>query len=124
MNARAGSRARQRLPVAVTRVTRAKARERAERLRAQIRHHDYRYYVLDRPIISDAAYDALMQELLALETRFPELIVLDSPTQRVSGQVGRTQLDSGDSNDDARDKPRGQIGPISASAQPASLMDP
>ena len=65
------------------------ARARVEHLRAQIRRHDYRYYVLDRPIISDAAYDALVQELLTLETTWPELVAPDSPTQRVSGHVGK-----------------------------------
>ncbi|MGQ9572177.1 MAG: NAD-dependent DNA ligase LigA [Dehalococcoidia bacterium] len=62
------------------------ARMRVEDLRAQIRYHDYRYYVLDSPEISDAEYDELMRELRELETRFPQLITPDSPTQRVSGQ--------------------------------------
>jgi DNA ligase (NAD+) len=60
---------------------------RAARLREQIRHHDYRYYVLDRPTISDAAYDALMRELQSLECQYPPLVTSDSPTQRVAGQV-------------------------------------
>lgn len=67
-------------------LTPAQARRRIEALRSQIRHHDYRYYVLDRPTISDAAYDALMQELQRLEALFPELVTPDSPTQRVAGQ--------------------------------------
>jgi DNA ligase (NAD+) len=62
------------------------ARQRVEDLRAQIRYHDYRYYVLDSPEISDAEYDELMRELRKLETQFPQLITPDSPTQRVSGQ--------------------------------------
>jgi len=62
------------------------ARMRVEDLRAQIRYHDYRYYVLDSPEISDAEYDELMRELQELEARFPQLITPDSPTQRVSGQ--------------------------------------
>ncbi len=52
-------------------------------LRDQIREHDYRYYVLDDPIVSDAEYDALMGELRNLEALHPELVTLDSPTQRV-----------------------------------------
>jgi DNA ligase (NAD+) len=60
---------------------------RAEHLREQIRHHDYRYYVLDRPTISDAAYDALIRELETLEAHYPALVTPDSPTQRVAGQV-------------------------------------
>jgi DNA ligase (NAD+) len=58
-----------------------------EHLREQIRHHDYRYYVLDRPSISDAAYDALMRELQTLEVQHPALVTPDSPTQRVAGQM-------------------------------------
>ena len=60
-------------------------RRRVEHLRAAIRQHDYRYYVLDRPTISDAAYDRLFQELVRLEAAHPELVVPDSPTQRVPG---------------------------------------
>lgn len=56
---------------------------RIEELRAQIREHNYRYYVLDAPLISDAEYDGLMRELRALETAHPELLTPDSPTQRV-----------------------------------------
>ncbi len=55
----------------------------AERLREQIRHHNYRYYVLDDPEITDAEYDALMRRLEALERKHPELLTPDSPTQRV-----------------------------------------
>jgi DNA ligase (NAD+) len=65
------------------------ARRRAARLRAEIRHHDYRYYVLDRPTIGDAAYDAMLRELQALEARFPGLVTSDSPTRRVAGEVRR-----------------------------------
>ena len=61
------------------------ARTRAEALKALLTHHGYRYYVLDAPEISDAEYDALMRELEALESRYPELITDDSPTQRVGG---------------------------------------
>src|SRR5690606_22900403 len=53
----------------------------------QIRHHDYLYYVLDRPQITDAQYDALVAELRRLEARYPELVTPDSPTQRVAGGV-------------------------------------
>ncbi len=60
--------------------------QRAERLRKELEHHEYRYYVLDEPEISDAAYDVLMRELRDLETVHPELVTPDSPTQRVGGQ--------------------------------------
>jgi DNA ligase (NAD+) len=58
-------------------------RAEAERLRAEIRHHDYLYYVLDAPVVSDADYDALMRRLEDIEERWPELVTPDSPTQRV-----------------------------------------
>ncbi len=61
------------------------ARRRAERLRAAIGQHDYRYYVLDRPTISDAQYDRLFAEMVRLEAAHPDLVTLDSPTQRVAG---------------------------------------
>jgi DNA ligase (NAD+) len=60
--------------------------ERLETLRAAIRYHAYRYYVLDDPVISDAEYDALWRELLALEEAHPELVTADSPTRRVPGE--------------------------------------
>jgi len=62
------------------------AKLRVEELRSLISYHDYRYYVLDSPETSDAAYDDLMRELRSLEERYPQLITPDSPTQRVSGQ--------------------------------------
>lgn len=64
----------------------AAARARIDELRRQIRHHDYRYYVLDRPEISDEVYDRLFDELVRLEASFPELVTPDSPTQRVGGE--------------------------------------
>ena len=57
--------------------------ERAAELRRAIEHHLYRYHVLDAPEISDVAYDALFDELAALEAEHPELVTPDSPTQRV-----------------------------------------
>src|SRR5689334_6270702 len=59
---------------------------RVEELRAQIRYHEHRYYVLDEPELSDADFDRLMQELKKLESEHPELITPDSPTQRVGGK--------------------------------------
>ncbi|WP_431520725.1 DNA ligase LigA-related protein [Chromatium okenii] len=52
-------------------------------LTAEIREHNHRYYVVNEPIISDAAYDDLMRQLRDLEAAHPELITADSPTQRV-----------------------------------------
>jgi DNA ligase (NAD+) len=63
----------------------AEAKRRVEELRAQIDHHNYRYYVLDAPEVSDAAYDKLLRELDALEKKHPDLLAPDSPTQRVGG---------------------------------------
>jgi DNA ligase (NAD+) len=63
-----------------------KARTQIEELRSRIRRHDYLYYVLDRPEISDAEYDKLFEKLKRLEEEHPDLITPDSPTQRVGGQ--------------------------------------
>ena len=57
-----------------------------ESLRDKIRHHEYRYYVLDDPEITDAQFDKLMDRLKALEAEHPELVTPDSPTQRVGGK--------------------------------------
>jgi len=59
---------------------------RAEELRAELRRHEHLYYVLDAPKISDAQYDALMNELKAIEAAHPDLLAADSPTQRVGGK--------------------------------------
>jgi DNA ligase (NAD+) len=61
---------------------------RAQELREQVRHHEYAYFVLDAPEISDAQFDALYLELRQLEQEHPELVTPDSPTQRVGGLVG------------------------------------
>ncbi len=53
----------------------------------EIDAHNYRYYVLDDPSVSDAAFDALLKELRALEAKHPELVTGDSPTQRVGGKA-------------------------------------
>ncbi|MBP7568743.1 MAG: NAD-dependent DNA ligase LigA [Acidobacteria bacterium] len=60
--------------------------ERIAELRSQIRHHEERYYVLNDPEISDAEFDALLDELEALEREHPDLVTPDSPTQRVGGR--------------------------------------
>ena len=57
--------------------------EHIENLRAALNHHNYRYYVLDSPEVSDAEYDALMRELRSIEADNPDLVTADSPTQRV-----------------------------------------
>jgi DNA ligase (NAD+) len=62
------------------------ARERTAALRAQITDHDYRYYVLDDPAVTDAEYDALIRELQDIERDYPQLVTPDSPTQRVGGK--------------------------------------
>jgi DNA ligase (NAD+) len=62
--------------------------QRAQRLRGLIEQYDHAYYVLDQPVVPDAEYDRVMQELRALESEHPRLRSADSPTQRVSGQVG------------------------------------
>lgn len=61
-------------------------RREIERLREEINYHNYRYYVLDSPVISDAEFDKLMRRLEELEAQFPRLITPDSPTQRVGAR--------------------------------------
>jgi DNA ligase (NAD+) len=90
------------------------SRDRAAQLRSAIEHHNYRYYVLDDPEVSDAEYDRLMRELQALEQRFPELVDPLSPTQRVGGvpvgefgevehKVPMLSLENAFSEDEVRD---------------------
>ncbi len=62
------------------------AAQRADELRRQIEHHNHRYYVLDDPEISDAEYDALLNELRDIEAEHPDLLTPDSPTQRVGAK--------------------------------------
>jgi DNA ligase (NAD+) len=67
-------------------MTLSEAKSRHPQLVEEIRRHDHAYYVLAQPTISDHEYDRLYHELLDIETKFPELITPDSPTQRVGGQ--------------------------------------
>jgi len=60
---------------------------RIAQLRDEIEKHNHAYYVLDKPTVPDAEYDKLFHELLTLETRHPELLAADSPTQRVGGKI-------------------------------------
>jgi DNA ligase (NAD+) len=62
------------------------AEKKIETLREKIRHHEYLYYVLDNPELSDADFDKLLQQLKALEAENPSLVTPDSPTQRVGGK--------------------------------------
>jgi DNA ligase (NAD+) len=61
--------------------------QRASELREQINYHNYRYYVLQSPAVSDLQFDQLMSELRQLEQAYPELLTPDSPSQRVGGEV-------------------------------------
>lgn len=63
------------------------ATQRAAELREQLDHYSHEYYVLDKPSITDAEYDKLYHELVALEQAYPELISGDSPTQRIGGTI-------------------------------------
>ncbi len=67
-------------------MTKQLVKKRIEKLRGEINHHRYLYHVLDKPEISDAAWDSLKNELAKLEQEFPEFITPDSPTQRVGGK--------------------------------------
>jgi len=91
-----------------------KIKKRLDELRAEINDHNYRYYVLDAPVISDAQYDKLLRELQQLEQQHPDLITPDSPTQRVGAAPARefgevrhkvpmTSMDNAFDADEARD---------------------
>src|SRR6202167_3203543 len=71
--------------MAAGKTTGKELREKVAKLREQIREHEHRYYVLDRPSISDAEFDRKMIELKRLEAAHPDLVTPDSPTQRVGG---------------------------------------
>ena len=60
---------------------------RAQNLRAEIERHNYQYYILDRPLVSDAEFDRLFRELQQIENQYPDLVDPDSPTQRVGGSA-------------------------------------
>ena len=64
--------------------------DRIDELRRAIRHHEEQYYIHSEPEIADAEFDALVQELMALEAAHPELVTPDSPTQRVGGRATDT----------------------------------
>src|SRR3990167_6189157 len=61
-------------------------KERLKKLKETLEKHRYLYHVLDKPEISDGAYDSLYKELEGIEAQYPELITPDSPTQRVGGE--------------------------------------
>lgn len=71
----------------MNKLTIAEAEERVAQLRRELNRYSHEYYVLDKPTIPDHEYDALYHELVQLESDFPELIVSESPTQRVGGTV-------------------------------------
>jgi DNA ligase (NAD+) len=61
-------------------------KNRIEEIRQELDYHNYRYYVLDNPVVSDAEYDRLMRELMALEEKYPEFMSPNSPTQRIGSK--------------------------------------
>ena len=67
-------------------------RRRWQQLADEVREHQFRYYIKDAPVVSDADFDALYNELVALEDRYPELRVPDSPTQLVGGAGFTTEF--------------------------------
>jgi DNA ligase (NAD+) len=95
-------------------MNREAAKELAQKLHREIEEHNWRYHVLDDPVITDAAFDALLKQLQELEKEHPDLVTADSPTQRVGGQpaagfvtvshsVPMLSLDNAFSVDDLRD---------------------
>jgi len=70
-------------------MTREEARKRIEKLREELNRHNYYYYVLSKPLISDFEYDTLMHELIELEKRYPEFFDSNSPSQRVGNDLNK-----------------------------------
>ncbi len=68
-------------------MTKAQAQKRIQKLKEQLAEIDYAYYVLDKPLVSDAVRDSLKDELEKLEAQYPDLITPDSPTQRIGGKA-------------------------------------
>ncbi|NNC85098.1 MAG: NAD-dependent DNA ligase LigA, partial [Bacteroidia bacterium] len=68
-------------------MTKAEAKKRIDKLSKELQAHNYKYYVLDQPVISDFDYDKLLEELIALEKQFPEFLSPASPSQRIGGEV-------------------------------------
>jgi DNA ligase (NAD+) len=111
------------------------AKRRHAELAAEIRSHDYRYYVLDDPSITDLEFDRLYAELRELEARHPELVSPDSPTQRVSGAlrselrnvthaVPMMSLDNTYDEAELRDFLRRVVAGLPASATPRFSVEP
>ncbi|WP_444881655.1 DNA ligase LigA-related protein, partial [Jeotgalibaca porci] len=69
----------------MSKLTLLESEERARALRERLNTYGHAYYVLDAPMVSDQEYDKLYHELVAIETEYPELIIQESPTQRVGG---------------------------------------
>jgi DNA ligase (NAD+) len=67
-----------------------KAKERIEKLSGELNDHNYNYYVMSKPLISDYKFDMLLEELVALEKEYPEFVLPDSPTQRVGGDITKS----------------------------------
>jgi DNA ligase (NAD+) len=67
-------------------MNKAEAKKEIKKLRDEINHHNYKYYVKNNPVISDYEFDQLLKKLESLEEKYPDLVTLDSPTQRVGGE--------------------------------------
>ena len=80
----------------MSKITKSEARERIDFLRKEINGHNYNYYVLNAPVISDFEFDILLQELAALEKKFPEFASPDSPTVKVGSDIANAPSGSGD----------------------------
>jgi len=71
-------------------MTEAQAKKRIEELSKEIDEHNYKYYVLANPSVSDYEFDMMLEELIKLEKEFPQLAGPESPTQRVGGQITKS----------------------------------
>ena len=79
----------------MSKITKSAAKERIEQLRKEINGHNYNYYVLNAPVISDFEFDLMLQELASLEKMFPEFASPDSPTVKVGSDIAKAPSESG-----------------------------
>ena len=78
----------------MAKISKSAAKERIAALSEELRRHNYNYYVLNNPVISDFEFDLKMQELQALEAMFPDLVLPDSPTQVVGSDIENSESGS------------------------------
>ena len=109
----------------MAKITKSAAKERIEALSEELKRHNYNYYVLNAPVITDFEFDLKMQELQALESLYPELVKPDSPTQNVGSDLAEapdsnnTEPLSGIADQPTEDSTPSESEPVRAPQSPA-----